>query len=204
MTTIDVPGLPWSLTSDGPPSATRPVLLPDGVVLSAGPLADLFLDPAGTASPPDAERWLAPVTGDVLLSARVTVDFRSTFDSGVLLGYVDDATWFKVCAELGTDGRPRVVSVVTRDGASDDANGWVMAHADVHLRVARLGRAFALHASDDGCTWELVRYFTLGLPDACPIRVGLLAQSPTGDGCAVRFEQVRFHATRLTDVRDGS
>ncbi|MFL5908965.1 MAG: DUF1349 domain-containing protein, partial [Gaiellaceae bacterium] len=34
--------------------------------------------------------------------------------------------------------------------------------------------------------------------------VGLEAQSPTGDGCEVRFDEIRFEPRRLSDLRDGS
>ena len=35
-------------------------------------------------------------------------------------------------------------------------------------------------------------------------QIGFEAQSPTGEGCAVRFDEVRFSCTRLEDLRDGS
>jgi hypothetical protein len=34
--------------------------------------------------------------------------------------------------------------------------------------------------------------------------VGFLAQSPTGEGCPVRFSDIRFDEVALTDLRDGS
>ena len=93
---------------------------------------------------------------------------------------------------------------MTRDGASDDANGSPLPQGPAALRISRLGRAFALHASDAGESWNLVRYFALGIPEDRPIKIGMLAQSPTGDGTVVRFEDVRFSTDRLHDVRDGS
>lgn len=138
------------------------------------------------------------------MSARVSVDFRNTFDSGVLIGYVDESTWFKICAELDPAGVPRVVTVVTRLGVSDDSNGSPLAHAGTHLRIARLGSAFALHTSAMRESWGLVRYFALDVPEHRPIRIGILAQSPTGEGTVVRFEDAHFGTDRLQDVRDGS
>jgi regulation of enolase protein 1 (concanavalin A-like superfamily) len=99
---------------------------------------------------------------------------------------------------------PRVVSVVTRGGASDDSNGSPLSQAGAHLRIARLGRAFALHTSDIGESWNLVRYFALDIPEDRQIKIGILAQSPTGEGTEVRFEDVHFSTDRLHDVRDGS
>ena len=48
---------------------------------------------------------------------------------------------------------------------------------------------WAFHASTDGTWWRLLRYFTLGLE---LVRVGFLAQSPTGEGCAATFDHVTF------------
>lgn len=204
MTDLVIPGLPFRLKSEGRPSGHVPRFISDGIELTAGPRADLFLDPQGTDDPPDAERFVAPIAGNFVLSALVTVNFENTFDSGVLIGYVAESTWFKVCAERDPQGIPRIVSVVTRQGASDDSNGWPLTLPGVYLRVARLGHAFALHASNDGSIWRLIRYFSLGVSDETPIKIGLLAQSPTGPGVTVRFEKIDFSVDQLTDLRNGS
>jgi hypothetical protein len=94
-----------------------------------------------------------------------------------------------------------VVSVVTR-GRSDDANGVLLDAADVWLRVARIGDAFAFHASARGSRWQFVRHFTFGSP-VTP-RLGLSAQSPVGDGCTAVFGDVRLSRETLRDLRDGS
>jgi regulation of enolase protein 1 (concanavalin A-like superfamily) len=94
-----------------------------------------------------------------------------------------------------------IVSVVTH-GRSDDANGRVVAGDGVWLRVARMGGACALHASDDGAHWEFVRHFAFAAPDG--LAAGFLAQSPTGEGCTATFDDVRFLAEPLAGLRDGS
>ncbi len=35
-------------------------------------------------------------------------------------------------------------------------------------------------------------------------RIGFEGQSPTGDGCSVTFDEIRFRPERLADLRDGS
>ena len=112
--------------------------------------------------------------GDLQLSARVSVGFASTFDAGVLLLYAGEPAWAKLCFELSPDGRPMVVSVVTRD-LSDDANAFAVEAEEIWLRISRIGAASAFHASQDGRRWELIRHFALGA-DA---ELGFLAQSPT-------------------------
>jgi uncharacterized protein len=78
----------------------------------------------------------------------------------------------------------------------------VVADDSVWLRVARIGEACALHASADGDRWDLVRHFALEAPGS--LAAGFLAQSPTGEGCTATFDDVRFAARTLADLRDGS
>lgn len=198
----------------GPASLTRPTLTNGVLTLVSAPKADLFLDPAnaraagvtptGAHTPPTAERFVDDVEGDFQLRAYVEVDFRSDFDSGVLLGFVDDATWFKICAELDPDGTRRVVSVVTRDGASDDTNSWPIPGDGIHLRISRSGETFAMHASENGELWSMIRYFSLGAPAPTTVKVGILAQSPTGEGTAARFSQLAFARRSPGPVRSGA
>ena len=87
--------------------------------------------------------------GDFQLSARVTVGFASTFDAGVLLLWLDERRWAKLCFEFSPAGEPMIVSVVCR-GLSDDANAFVVPGRSVWLRVSRVDRVYAYHASLDG------------------------------------------------------
>jgi uncharacterized protein len=169
---------------------------------------DLYVNPAGEDST-DAESMLngatlvgTPPAGDFQLSARVTVDFRSQYDAGVLIVWIDDHHWAKFCFEFSPAQEPMVVSVVTRE-ISDDANAFVVPDRSVWLRISRIGRVYAFHASTDGETWILVRVFGLG--DAlADHKLGFEVQSPTGDGCTTTFTDIRFASTRLEDLRDGS
>jgi uncharacterized protein len=115
--------------------------------------------------------------------------------------HASERTWAKLALERSPQGEAMIVSVVTR-GVSDDANGAVVAGDRIWVRVARIGGACALHASADGASWDLVRHFALEAPG--PLAAGFLAQSPTGDGCTATFDDVRFAARTLADLRDGS
>lgn len=172
--------------------------------LHAAPHSDLFTDPLGRVTPAtEVLRLTGAVTGPFQLSARVSVDFRDTFDAGVLLVYADADHWLKLCFEFSPAGRGTVVSVVTR-GVSDDANSWDVDGDSVFLRVSRIGGAFALHSSADGRTWQLVRVCDLGVPGEQPVEVGFLGQAPTGEGCRAVFSDIAFSPTSLEDIRDGS
>jgi regulation of enolase protein 1 (concanavalin A-like superfamily) len=197
VTDVRIPAVPAPLRWATEPEQWS---LDDGALtIVAGPTTDLFVDPQGAPPKLEAPRVLGRVEGDFQLSARVTVDFRATFDAGVLLLWVGERTWAKLCFEASPDRRPTVVSVVTH-GRSDDANAWAVDADQVWLRVSRLQPSFAFHASTDGRRWELVRHFAL---DGDP-ELGFLAQSPTGEGCEVTFDEISFSAERLADLRNGS
>jgi len=168
--------------------------------LVAGPQTDLFCPPDGGPPTLNAPLLLAdPPEEDFVLSARVEAELRATFDAGALLLWHDERTWAKLALELSPEGRPTVVTVVTR-GRSDDCNSVVLDDANAHLRLARIGDAFAFHLHAEG-RWQLVRHFSL---DGARVHAGFLAQSPTGRGCTARFRQVRFESRRLDDIRDGT
>jgi regulation of enolase protein 1 (concanavalin A-like superfamily) len=183
------------------------------VTVAAQPHSDIFIDPgsggADAGAALNAESLLNAATllgdapaGDFQLSARVTVDFASTFDAGVLLLWLDERRWAKLCFEFSPAGEPMVVSVVCR-GVSDDANAFTVPGRSVWLRVSRIDRAYAYHASVDGSTWQMIRVFILD-EETSDDKVGFEGQSPTGDGCAVTFDLIRFRSERLADLRDGS
>ncbi|UZN01476.1 DUF1349 domain-containing protein [Cellulomonas sp. S1-8] len=197
-----VPGVPFPLTAS--PGPTWDVDPGSGAVrVTSAPRTDIFVDPGSAVPTLDAATLLGtPPTGDFQLSARVTVEFAATFDAGVLLLWVDDRHWGKLCFEYSPDGEPTIVSVVNR-GISDDANAFVVDGPSVWLRISRIDHTYAYHASVDGTVWRMIRFFALDDPSSSA-SVGLEAQSPTGDGCAVAFDQVRFTSARLVDVRDGS
>jgi uncharacterized protein len=194
-----IAALPVPLRWQGSPARWR--LDGDALAITAGAGTDLFADPLGTAPVLNAPRLLGTPAGDFQLSARVTVDFRTTFDAGVLLLHAGERAWAKLCFERSPQGEPLVVSVVTR-GVSDDCNSFAVDGGAVWLRVARLGPAFAFHASTDGAAWRLVRWFALDA--AGPVAAGFLAQSPGGQGCTATFEAIRYLPERLHGLRDGS
>jgi uncharacterized protein len=168
----------------------------------AGARTDWFVAPGDDAATTmNAPALVGEIGGDYTLSARVAVEFRSTFDAGALVVYGGADRWGKLAFEYSPAREPMVVSVVTR-GRSDDANAFTVDGGAIRLRIARLGSAYAFHASTDGTSWQLVRHFTLG--DGPEPAVGFEAQSPLGDGCTAVFDEIDFTRERLAELRDGS
>jgi uncharacterized protein len=192
--------LPFPLAWLTPPAAP-PTVGPATLAIAAGPRTDLFADPGGDAPVRNAPLAVGTPQGDFQLAARVAVDFAAPFDAGALVVWVGERTWAKLAFERSPQGDATVVTVVTR-GVSDDCNAFAVAGASVWLRVARRGETFAFHASFDGGTWWLVRYFTLD--GARRADVGFLAQSPRGSGTTATFHDIRWSGETLADLRDGS
>lgn len=201
------PALPFTLAAHGELPVTHTLDADGALTLTGAARSDMFIDPNGAG--PDYAAGLLLGTppagdgdGDFTFSARVTVPFASTFDAGVLVVYAGRDHFAKLCFEYSPQGQPTVVSVVTRV-FSDDANGFAVEGDTVSLRIARVGRTWAFHASTDEKHWSMVRYFSLGQTPE-PARIGLLAQSPTGEGIRVTFAQLAYTPGTLADLRDGS
>jgi uncharacterized protein len=173
------------------------------VAVAAAARTDAFADPAGAKPVLNVACALASAPSDRWqFVAKVTVDFHATYDAGALLIWSDNRHFAKLCFEYSPQGEAMVVSVVTR-GVSDDANAWTVDGDTVWLRISKVAdEAYAFHSGGDGRRWELVRSFALA--GGRPMRYGISAQSPTGDGCAVRFETITLFEAPLADLRDGS
>ena len=205
VTALKLPSLPFPLEPAGsPPPGCR--VLHGALILSAAAGTDLFVDPAGTdpGQVPDAGRFAGwPPAGDFTLAAQVRVEFGRMFDAGGLLLHARERHWAKLCFEYSPQLRPTAVTVVTKD-VSDDCNSFEVDGDTLWLRITRSGAAWAFHASADGSWWRLLRHFALGGDPAELVRVGFLAQSPTGEGCTATFDHISFQPGAPENLRDGS
>jgi regulation of enolase protein 1 (concanavalin A-like superfamily) len=190
------------------PMALRWLSEPEGfehsegtVRIVAGPGTDWFTDPGGRPPSLNAPALAGPHDGPFCLGARVTVAFGSTFDAGGLVVYGNERVWAKLCLERSPQGEATVVSVVTR-GQSDDCTAESIDGNSLWLRAARLGPDFVFHVSADGERWRFVRHFALDGAETSLI--GFEAQSPTGPGCAVSFDDISFGIDPPAAMRDGS
>jgi regulation of enolase protein 1 (concanavalin A-like superfamily) len=201
MSIIELPGL--RLPLDEPPASWS--VSGSTLMVEAAARTDIFRGPfAGWAPKNDAARALTepPAGGEWQFQARVRVKFAASWDAGAVLLWADDHHWAKLNFELAPDGQPSVFSVVTRDGRSDDAVGWPVAADALWLRISAFDGGYTLHTSEDGRVWRLARQFGLDAPG--PVRVGVEAQSPVGEGCTVTFDGVALTPARLANPFDGS
>ena len=96
------------------------------------------------------------VKGDFVMKAHVSPPFKNKWDAAVLMIREDSDSWAKLCFEGSDFGTQAIVSVVTDNGLSDDANGVNYHWPSVWLQIVR--KEIFLHYGPDGKTWNMVRY----------------------------------------------
>lgn len=172
----------------------------DGILtIFASPRTDFFRDPAGEIAKSSAPFLYTYLKGNFTVSTRVEVDMIAEFDSGCIMIMADDTNWAKLCFEF-PNHKPTMVSVVTKE-TSDDCNSEKVQEKKPYLRVTRFGNCFAFHYSIDGQIWTMVRYFHMEAP--LEIKVGVVAQSPAGNGCKVSFDSFEYSPEPVKNLRSG-
>jgi uncharacterized protein len=162
---------------------------------------DWFTAPFDGAGRANSPRLMFDADADFVLRAKVTADFRSPWDAGVLVVWADATHWAKLCFEYSTDKKGTIVSVVTR-GLSDDANAFPVDGNSVWLQVARMGPGLVFYASPDGHAWRIIRAFTFGdtLDQGTgKMQAGFSSQSPMGEGHRTVFSDIRYRPRRPAD-----
>ncbi|MFC4098949.1 DUF1349 domain-containing protein [Paenibacillus xanthanilyticus] len=154
----------------------------------APPKSDWFIDPSGKSVRSSAPFLYYPVRGDFEVQTKVSAAMKSPYDSGCLMIMADESRWAKLCFEF-YENQPSILSVVT-NSASDYCISGKVEVPEPYLKIARTGNCFTFYYSADGEKWEMIRYF--GLPCEDEVKVGVVAQCPTGDGCRVTFSFLRL------------
>jgi len=162
----------------------------DGVltIRSAGK-TDWYVAPTDGQQAASSPILLFPAAKDFWFSAKVTVEFKSLFDAGVVAVYADEKNWVKFAFESPNGKTGAIVSVVTR-GLSDDNTGTAIENNSVYLKVSKAGQAIFLYFSMDGKKWNLTRAFNLGSEQQ--LQFGFSAQSPMGAGSTVTFSEIHY------------
>ena len=108
---LQLDSIPAALHWDVP--AAGHMLHADGSLqMTAPPRTDLFVDPRGMVDMTNSTRLLFQPDEHFTLSAHARGDLTATYDAAVLMLYVDDRHWAKLCLELSPQGQPMIVSVV--------------------------------------------------------------------------------------------
>lgn len=169
----------------------------NGLEVTAPASSDFFNDADGTNYTNSAPYLFTKVTGDFDLTTRIDVKMLEMFDSGCLMLMLDLNNWAKLCYENWLN-EPSIVSVVTRE-TSDDCPSLRIGHTKPYLKILRSGNCFGFHYSLNNIDWTLIRYFSMDVPKE--IKVGVVAQSPTGKGCKVGFEFLKIEIKNIESAK---
>ena len=178
------------------------------IEIIATPLSDFFCNSGSVSeegitpeSLSNAPFYYTEFEGDFVLKAKVSHAFKDVYDSASLMVMVDLQNWAKACFEHTDFGTHAAVSVVTKRGESDDANGCNLEGNTAWLKVCRVDNTFSFHYSMDGEHFYMMRFFSL--PAGKTVKVGLLAQAPTGDGGVRIYEDLTLESRTVKNIRYG-
>jgi regulation of enolase protein 1 (concanavalin A-like superfamily) len=194
--TPSIPGLPGTIGWQNTPRAWN-IDSKNVLTISSGAKTDWFVDPFDGTVAKSAPILLFTPGSDYVLSARVSVTFATKWDAGALMVWADDHHWAKLSFEFSPDGKPTLVTVVTR-GLSDDCNSMHLPGDSVYLRVAKSGNTYVFYFSTDGKIWEILRTFSLDAE--LPVRVGFESQSPAGPGAVAKFSSITYEPHRIGNI----
>ncbi|HAN38116.1 MAG TPA: hypothetical protein DCQ29_04360, partial [Chitinophagaceae bacterium] len=159
------------------------------LVIVAGEKTDMFRDPNVTYNTDNAPKLLFEPAPNFVLTTAIQHTFTHKWDGGAIVLIEDSLHWIKFCFEKDYTGTKRVASVVTNN-ISDDCNSIAIAGNKVFYKLAKSDNVITLYASVDGKKWLLIRH--LQFNHSKPLKVGFLAQSPTGKRCRVEFSNISY------------
>lgn len=168
--------------------------------LKAGSKTDFFIDNLNSYKVLNAPFYYEEIDYDFEIAALIKPEFSSMYDAGGLFIYEDDDKWVKAAFENTDLGYNSVVSVVT-DKLSDDCNGEQISQDSIWIRILRKGDYWSIHYSIEGYVWKMVRYFALKMTRK--VNVGIIAQSPIGQGCLVKISDLIIRKNDCKNLRKG-
>lgn len=195
---VNISAIPIPLTWHNKPISYS--VRDNSLTIVAGEKTDMFRDPNVNYNTDNAPKLLFQPADNFILTTSIQHSFLNKWDAGGIVLIEDSLNWIKFCFEKDYTGAKRVVSVVTK-GISDDCNSIEMANNKVFYKLAKAENVITLYASNDGRKWLLVRH--LQFNNIKPIRVGFIAQSPTGTKCNVEFSNISYEIKKIEDPYAG-
>lgn len=171
------------------------------LIMEAEPKTDFFVNPIDGSVAANAQFVYEEMTGDFVCKAKISLEHKAMFDAGVLFAMADETHWAKACFELGDYGFKSVCTVMT-DGLSDDCNNVTVEGSEIWLQLSRTGNAFAVHYSLDGEKFYMARLCSMTFGPV--MKVGFVAQSPTGEGGTRTFTDFSVESRTLENPRLGA
>jgi uncharacterized protein len=192
--TVRLNGIPHPLVWDNKP--LQCTIKKGQLHITAGAKTDMFRDPNVTYNTDNAPKLLFDADDDFVLSTGIQHAFVNKWDGGAIVLIEDSLNWIKFCFEKDYTGAKRVVTVVTKD-ISDDCNSAAIASNKVYYKIAKADNVITMYYSTDNKQWLLIRH--LQFNNKKRIKVGFLAQSPTGNKCDVVFSNIQYTKKKIKD-----
>ncbi|RYY74303.1 MAG: DUF1349 domain-containing protein [Gammaproteobacteria bacterium] len=163
---------------------------------------DFFNDPDGKLSNNTAPVLLTKVdnTKPFTFVAKVTPEFKATYDAGAVYIFLSEKLWQKFAFERDERGATRIVSVRTIE-TSDDNNHQPIGGNFVYLKVSSDTQTVAFYFSEDNIKWNLARLYKNNYPAS--LWVGVSSQSPVGKGNKTILEKMSLINESVKDFRLG-
>jgi regulation of enolase protein 1 (concanavalin A-like superfamily) len=175
----------------------------DGVSLVPDEKSSFYRDPSGKRNLSNAVFMYTELEGDFIVRSHVDHDFIYTGDAASIMMRVDDDHWAKIGFEKSETGTNSLISSITYGGWSDRAIGETYSWDNVRLYLVRKGNTFGMYYSADDKHKRLIRYFHFDAPEK--IQVGMMAQSPNGEGDAVmNFYTFEVEHISVESIEEGA
>jgi uncharacterized protein len=196
--TVKLVGIPFPLSWENNP--LNYTVKGTALTIEAGAKTDMFRDPNVTYNTDNAPKLLFTADNDFVMTTRIEHDFTSKWDGGAIVLKTDALHWIKFCFEKDYTGAHRVVSVVTND-ISDDCNSVELKQNYVYYKIAKAANVITLYYSGDNKKWFLIRHLQFNAKG--PLKLGFLAQSPTGTRNRVKFSNITYQHKKIKDPYAG-
>lgn len=144
----------------------------------------------------DAPFYYGLYGGEFEVAVKITGDYKTTFDQMGLMLRIDEKNWIKAGVEY-VDGKQNVSAVVTHNTSDWSVIRLDDAPKSIWIKAVRRLDAVEISYSLNGKDYIMMR--TCYLQDNTPVKVGMMAASPDGQGFEALFED--FKVTLLPDAR---
>ena len=195
---VQIPGIPYPLSWENKPISYS--LKGTVLTIEAGAKTDMFRDPNVTYNTDNAPKLLFTADNDFVFTARIEHAFTYKWDGGAIVLKTDALHWIKFCFEKDYTGIHRVVSVGTND-ISDDCNSVARTQNYVYYKIAKVANVITFYCSNEGKNWYLIRHLQFNAKG--PLKLGFLAQSPTGTHNRVTFSDITYQHKKIKDPYAG-
>ncbi|NLR62844.1 DUF1349 domain-containing protein [Chitinophaga varians] len=195
---VRIKGIPYPCSWINTPQSFN--VAADSLSITAAQGSDFYNYPGGNYNIATAPILAFKPDENFVLTAKIKVDFKKTYDGGAIYVMVDSTQYIKFLFENSHYGKLAVCSGVTNT-YTDDSNNAVTGKNEVYFRLAKSGNMFGLFYSLEGKNWEAVRLVNF-VPKA-PIKIGFSSQSPLGDNCTSTFSEIVYTPGVFKDAKTG-